>query len=164
MLSIRQFNVMLCATCCIVIAAAYYLQFTRNILPCFLCSIQRLTFVALAVSFLLSALQPPKHKGLWIYALINLLLVGIGLVTSVRQILLQNLPTGPDNMCMPSALNDFSVLNVLNKLSAHSCAEASPYFLGLGFSLWTLLFFSLLGLFVLIMPLMTAIPPKSWMR
>jgi len=157
MLSIRQLNLILFAICCLIIAAAYYLQFTQDATPCCLCVIQRLAFIAHATSFLCCALQRPKHKSLWIYILINLLLVGTGLVASGRQIWLQNQPTGQHNMCMPtlpSSISHPSLLNALSRLGPHQCAEVGPYFLGFSLSLWTFLFFSLLGAVVLIMPLL----------
>ena len=157
MLSMRQFNLLLFTVCCAVIATAYYLQFIQGALPCCLCVIQRLVLMAIATSFLLCALQKPKHIGLWVYTVLNALLVIIGLAASGRQVWLQNQPTGQQNMCMPtlpSALNHPSVLNALNNLGTHQCAEAGPYFLGLDLSLWTFLFFSLLGAVVLMMPLL----------
>lgn len=153
MLSIRQCNLILLTICCVCIAGAYYLQFFQNALPCCLCVIQRLAFIGLAISFLGCALQQPKHKGLWVYTLLNLLLVSIGLVASGRQIWLQSQPTGQHNMCvpvLPSAINHSSVVNALNNLGTHQCAEVGPYFLGLSLSLWTFVVFTLLAAVILV--------------
>lgn len=164
MLSIRRCNLILFTICCLVIAAAYYLQLAHGDLPCCLCVIQRLAFIVLAISFLFCALQQPKHKGLWVYTILNLFITAVGLTASGRQIWLQNRPLGQDNMCMPtlpSAINHPSVLKVLNSFGTHQCAEAGPYFLGLSLSLWTFLFFTALGVVILIMPLLFDKPQSN---
>lgn len=154
---LRRINLILFAISCFIIAVAYYLQLVHGDLPCCLCVIQRLAFIALATSFLCCALQRPKYKGLWIYTILNLFITAVGLTASGRQIWLQNRPLGQDNMCvptLPSAMNNPSILNVLNTLGTHQCAEAGPYFLGLSLSIWTFLFFTVLGIVILIMPLL----------
>ena len=157
MLSMRRYYVLLFTFCSFFIAGAYWFQFFQNTLPCCLCVIERLVLIFLALSFLACALQQPtyKSKGIWIYTLLNSVLVLMGLAASGRHLWLQNQPFGQGNKCipiLPSIMNHPWLVNIANSLGTHQCAEAGPYFLGFSLAVWVFLLFIILGVLIGITP------------
>lgn len=159
MLSVRRYCILLFTFCSFFIVVAYSFQLLQDTSPCSLCVIERFILIFLALGFLACALQRPNYKGIWAYALINSLLAAMGLAVSGRHLWLQSQPLSQDNQCiplLPSVINNPWVLNIVNSLGTHQCAEGGPYFLGLSLSLWAFLLFIILGVAVIILPFLDA--------
>lgn len=79
--------------CAAMIAFAYYLQFgPPNLHPCPLCIFERIAVAALGVVFLLAFSHHPRGWGRWIYAILILIVAGIGIYISARHVYIQMHP------------------------------------------------------------------------
>lgn len=148
--SSRQWFALGAAACAGLLGFAYYLQFARDLEPCPLCILQRLAFMALAVSFLIGALIGPGRIGTRIVAGLGLLFTALGAGVAGRQVWLQSLPADQVPTCGPGLdymIGNFPLLKTLSMILRGSgeCAENAWQFLGLGVAAWALLWFALLG-------------------
>ena len=74
-----------------VLGAAFYFQFADGELPCPLCMLQRVAFVALAIGPMLTIVSGPQARNYGLIILAGL----IGMLTSGRQVLLHIMPGDP---------------------------------------------------------------------
>jgi len=138
--------------------AALYLQYVLHEDPCPLCMIQRFVFIAMLVLFAIATLHNPKKLGTKIYAaLIGVFaLFGIGIAS--RHIWIQHLPPDEVPACGPGLdymLDNFPMSQVLKELMHGSgeCAHKGWSLLGLGIPEWSLLWYVLLGAWVVLIAL-----------
>lgn len=138
--------------CAGLLGYALYVQFHMLMLPCPLCILQRLAFVALGLVFLAGGLHAPRGRfGRAVYGLLALLAAGLGAGIAGRHVWLQSLPPGDVPLCTSMGL-DYMVevmgpTAALTKVLAGSgeCAKVDWTFLGLAMPAWTLVCFALLG-------------------
>lgn len=138
------------AICAGLLGFALYLQHVAGQDPCPLCILQRITFIALGLVFLVAALHGPGRTGAIVYAVIGGLLAATGAGIAARHVWLQSLPADQVPACGPGLaymIERFPLTRMLEKVLSGSgeCAEAGWKFLGLSIAGWSLVWFVLLG-------------------
>jgi len=142
----------------IVVGLVGYALFSQHLLgmeTCPLCVLQRLAFLAAGLVFLVAGLHSPSGSGARVYALVGLGAAGAGAAIAGRHIYLQNLPPDQVPACGPGLdyiLDAFPLLEALQLVFTGSgeCAEVVWSFLGLSTPGWALVWFVLLGGWVVI--------------
>jgi disulfide bond formation protein DsbB len=136
------------------ISYALYLQYYEYQIPCPLCIMQRVVYIALMVVFLIAALHGPRRTGACVYSslLVIISLTGAGVAT--RQVWLQHLPKDKVPECGPGLaymLDRFPLFDAFSKIFRGSgeCAEAGWKIVGLSIAEWSLVWFVLLGAFAI---------------
>jgi disulfide bond formation protein DsbB len=129
-----------------------YLQVFQNILPCPLCSLQRITFIILAVLFLLAACFYKKVWARIFFGFATGLFSIVGILLAGRQVYLQHFPHGSSNECGASLqymMQVFSWNELIGKILEGSadCAKVEWELLHLDMAEWALIWF-ILFLFV----------------
>jgi protein dithiol:quinone oxidoreductase len=145
----------------VLFGAALYLQYVLHQDPCPLCMVQRLIFIAMGVLFLVAMLHNPKRTGSRVYAVLIGLFALLGVGVASRHIWIQHLPADQVPACGPGLdymLDNFPMSDVLKELMHGSgeCAEKGWTFLTLGIPEWSLIWYVLLGIWVV----MIAIKPS----
>ena len=138
------------AICAGLLGFGLYLQYAGGQDPCPLCILQRITFIALGLVFLVAAVHGPGKIGAIVYAVFGGLLAATGAGIAARHVWLQNLPADQVPACGPGLaymIERFPLMRMLEKVLAGSgeCAEAGWKFLGLSIAGWSLVWFVLLG-------------------
>lgn len=142
------------AICAGLLGFAFYLQYFEDQNPCPLCMVQRVAFYALALVFLLGAIQGPKLQGVRIYGLVAFVMAALGAAVAARHVWLQNIPADQVPACGPGLeymLKRFPFADVVSKvlMGSGECAEAAWKFLGLTIAGWSLFWLTALGVFAL---------------
>ena len=132
--------------CAGLMAWAFYLQYGEGLDPCPLCMLQRVVVVAIGLVFLVGAFHEPGRVGAWMYALILLLLSGIGAALATRHVWLQSLPKDQVPACgmgLSYMLESMPFFDAMRRVLEGSgeCADKAWVFLGLSVAGWTLAFF-----------------------
>lgn len=136
------------------LSIAYYLQISLELKPCFLCILQRISCVFIALGSIINIIKPYKSKTK-IFGL-GFIYFGIasGLISSIWHMYIQLNPI-KTFICGPS--EDFIIKNngffeALPKLfkSTGQCQDIDWQFLGLSIPMMSILLFSLLLVLVLI--------------
>lgn len=145
-MSLRLIFVLGIAVCAGLLGAALVLQYVEGMEPCPLCILQRVVLIALALLFVLGALQNPGALGQRVYAGTTLLLGLIGAALAGRHLWLQNLPPEQVPACGPGLdyiLETFPAGKALTLILRGSgeCAEVAWTFMGLSIPGWTLVAF-----------------------
>jgi len=139
--------------CAGMIGFALYLQHVRGQDPCPLCILQRVTWLALGGIFLIAAVHGPARAGAMVYGGVLFVAAGIGMGIAGRHVWLQHLPKDQVPACGPDLdfmLRQFPLSETLQKVLSGSgeCAETGWTFLGLSIAGWSLLWFVLIGAFI----------------
>ena len=139
--------------CASLIGFGLYLQYIEQQDPCPLCIFQRVAFISLGVVFLLGAVHGPGRRGAMVYASLGGLAALTGVALAGRHVWLQHLPADKVPACGPGLsymMDRYPVMRMLEKVLTGSgeCAEAGWKFLGLTIAGWSLLWFILLGVFI----------------
>jgi disulfide bond formation protein DsbB len=147
-------------------AYALYSQHFLGLEPCPLCIFQRVAVISLGVLFLIAAIHSAGRVGRWIYAALLLSVSLAGSAVSARHVWLQNLPPDQVPSCGPGLdfmLDTFPFTEVLNMVLSGSgeCAEISWSFLGLSMPAWTLIGLLGLGIFGVVVNLLSSPRPKA---
>lgn len=127
-----------------------YLQFYQGILPCPLCSLQRIAFVFIAVFSLIAAITYRfRWCRLWLNSL-SFIVALFGIAFAGRQIWLQHFPPATNGECSPSLQYMIQVLpmnELIQKIFTGSaeCVAISWKFLNLGLAEWAIIWFVLLS-------------------
>lgn len=122
-----------------------YLQHVKGLEPCPLCILQRIAFIALAVTFLVAALHNPRRKGAVFYYVAQFIFAAAGAIVAGRQVWLQTFPSptascGADLSYMMETLPSDKLLGAIFR-GTGDCSEVVWRFLGLSIPAWALLFF-----------------------
>jgi len=125
---------------------ALYLQYVEMLEPCPLCVFQRICVIAMGVVFLIAAVHNPRRRSAMVYAILQLLIGGTGVVLAARHVWLQSLPKDQVPACgmgLNYMLDTLPFTDVLRKVFQGSgeCAEKGWEFLHLSIPGWTLVFF-----------------------
>lgn len=123
-----------------------YLQVYKNILPCPLCTLQRITFIILAVIFLMEACF---YRRLWLrifFSIMTAFFSLIGILLAGRQVWLQHFPNHASNECGASLqymMQVFSWNELIGKIleGTADCTKVEWEFLHLDMAEWALLWF-----------------------
>jgi len=139
--------------CAALLAYGLYLQHVDGQDPCPLCIFQRVAFMALGAVFLAAAIHGPGRTGAIVYAVFGGIAAASGAGLAARHVWLQSLPADQVPACGPGLaymLEQFPLMRMLQSVLSGSgeCAEAHWRFLGLTIAGWSLLWFVLLGVFV----------------
>lgn len=129
-----------------ILSTSLYLQFFDNIMPCPLCSLQRLAFSLLGITFLLGAFLSAKKAARWTVNSLAGLFSLAGIFFSARQIWLQHYPSSSGNECGVSLQYMMQVLpmnEVIRKVFEGSaeCSQLGWKFLSLTMAEWALAWF-----------------------
>ena len=132
--------------CAALIGYALYAQYVQGLEPCPLCVFQRVAVIGCGIVFMIAAVHGPGRKGAWAYALLTLVVAGIGAAVAIRHLWLQSLPASEVPACGPGLnymIETLPFTDVLAKVFQGSgeCATVDWRFLGLSLPGWTLVFF-----------------------
>ncbi|WP_290649059.1 disulfide bond formation protein B [Aquisalimonas sp.] len=141
------------AACVAILAGAYGLEWIVGMEPCPLCIVQRLVFVALAVTFLLGYVHAASGWGRFVHGGLVAGLAALGAAVASRHLWLQSLPPEEVPACGPGLdymLGAFPLTETVSMLLAGSgeCAEVHTI-MGVTLPAWTLAGYILLGLWAL---------------
>ena len=143
------------AVCAALLGFGYYLQYARGLEPCPLCMVQRGFFYALMAIFLAGAIHAPRRVGSAVYSSLAVLFALGGAATAGRQVWLQHLPKDKVPACGPDLffmLENLPLARTLEKLfyGSGECAVVDWRFLGLSIAGWSLVWFSALGIYAVV--------------
>ncbi len=135
-----------------------YLEHAVGLLPCPLCIVQRIAFIAIMVVALVALLHAPRNFLGYVYSALIAVIAAAGGAIAGRQIWLQHLPEDQIPECGPGLeymLETFPLAEALPMILSGSgeCAEVQWRFLGLSIPEWSFLWFVIfcvagVGLFV----------------
>lgn len=143
------------AICAGLIGYAMYTQLYGGLLPCPLCIFQRIAFAALGLVFLVGGLHAPRGAGgRRAYGVAGILAAGIGGAIAGRHVWLTHLPADQVPACGPGLdfmLDAMPLAGVIRQVLTGSgeCANVDWTLFGLSMPAWSLLWFVLLGLWLL---------------
>jgi disulfide bond formation protein DsbB len=142
--------------CLALIATALYFQHVMGLEPCPLCIFQRIFVAALGVVMLMAAIHNPGNLGRRVYGGLILVVSALGAGVAGRQVWLQSLPADQVPACGPGLeyiLETFPLMDALKLVFEGSgeCAEIQWTFLGLSIPGWTLIMFTALAVFGLLL-------------
>lgn len=137
--------------CAGLIAYALYVEYVDYLLPCNLCILQRVVYIAIGLLFLVATPKPTLYWGRKIIAALALIAAAIGIAISGRHVWMQGLPPEQVPDCGPSLqmMMDSSPLwEVLKTVLSGSgnCADIQWQLFGMSMPTWSLLMF--IGLFI----------------
>ncbi len=132
--------------CSGLIAYAFYMQYVMGLEPCPLCQFQRACVIGMGLVFLVAGYHNPGRVGATVYALLQLVIGGVGIAFATRQVWLQSLPKDQVPSCgmgLSYMMESLPFTEVLRKVFEGSgeCAEKGWEFLNLSIAGWTLVFF-----------------------
>jgi disulfide bond formation protein DsbB len=125
---------------------ALYLQYGLDLDPCPLCIFQRVAVIATGVIFLVAAVHNPRRGGAAVYALLTLIVAGIGATLAAWHVWIQAQPKGSVAACgmgLNYMLQTLPFTEVISRVLKGSgeCAEQGWLFMGLAIPSWTFVFF-----------------------
>ncbi|MDP1671931.1 MAG: disulfide bond formation protein B [Burkholderiales bacterium] len=141
------------AICAGLLGFGLYLQHVDGQDPCPLCIFQRVAFIALGAVYLVAAIHGPGRTGAVVYAVLGAICAATGAGLAARHVWLQSLPADQVPACGPGLaymMEQFPLMRMLQSVLSGSgeCAEADWRFLGLTIAGWSLLWFIVLGVYV----------------
>ncbi len=147
----RIWNFLVVVCCAALLGFALYNQYVDYLDPCPLCVFQRLIFLWMGAFALLAAIHNPGRTGQRIYAWLSVSGAILGAMIAGRHIWLQSLPADEVPECGPGLnymLDNFPLTEVLASVlrGSGSCAEVIWSFMGMSMPMWTLIWYTGLGL------------------
>jgi protein dithiol:quinone oxidoreductase len=133
---------------CTLLLTSVYLQLFAGIMPCPLCTLQRLSFALLGMLFLIGIFLHAKRFGLLLINSLATCISVLGIFLAGRQIWLQHFPAANGTECGVSLQYMMQVLplnQVVQKIFEGSaeCSQRGWEFLHLNMAEWALLWFAL---------------------
>jgi len=135
-----------------VLGASFYLQYTAALEPCPLCLMQRgMTALIFCFAFFGMFSSKPFRRRMMIGLLVFFACAGA--FFALRQLWLQSLPVTDTGMCLPGIemlihkLPWHEVLHAFVWGGSTGCGEITWTFIGFSMAAWSLLYFSLIGIF-----------------
>jgi len=137
--------------CAGLILTALYMQEVMDLVPCYLCIVQRVFVIVAGVFALIAGLHNPGPTGARIYSVLCLATALGGGGFSSRQLWLQSLPASQVPACGPPAdylFDAFPLSEALPMLlkGDGNCAEIQWTLFGLSIPAWTLMAFTAIAL------------------
>lgn len=134
-------------TICALLSTSVYLQIFQGIIPCPLCTLQRLSFALIGILFLIGTLLHRKRLGRIFINSLSLLTAGLGLFFSGRQIWLQHFPSADNSECGVSIqymMQAFPLQEVIAKIFTGSaeCTQRGFEFLYMNMAEWAFVWFA----------------------
>lgn len=134
-----------------ILGMGFYLEYFDGIVPCPLCTLQRMCFGALGILFLLGIFLHRRRLATVIINLLSILFSIAGVLLSGRQIWIQYYPSAENGECGVSLQYMLQVLplqDVANKIFSGSaeCTQRGWELLGMNIPEWSLVFFIAFGL------------------
>jgi disulfide bond formation protein DsbB len=150
----RAWYIFVVFCCASLMGFALYNQYVDYLDPCPLCVFQRLVFIWMGAFALLAVIHNPGKTGLRIYAWLVALGAILGASIAGRHIWLQSLPADEVPECGPGLnymLDNFPLTEVLASVlrGSGSCAEVIWSFMGMSMPMWTMFWYTGLGLITL---------------
>lgn len=142
------------AICAALIGFAVFSQLQWGLEPCPLCIFQRIAFAALGVLLLLGGLHAPRSRaGRGAYGVLGFVAAAIGAGIAGRHVWIQLFPPeipacGPPLDFLRQTLSTTSLIRKV-LTGTGDCGNVDWTFLGLSMPAWSLLWFVLLGAWVL---------------
>lgn len=142
--------------CLALIAVALYFQHVLGLEPCPLCIFQRIFVMTLGAVMLVAAIHNPRYIGRRVYGGMILVTAGLGAGVAGRHVWLQSLPPDQVPACGPGLdylLDAFPLMDALKLVFEGSgeCAEVQWTFLSLSIPAWTLMMFTAMSIFGLLL-------------
>lgn len=131
----------------LLISNGYWLEIYKGIQPCPLCSLQRMTYIALLALFLLGAFIQSKRSGLhFLIASLASIFSALGIWLAGRQVWLQSQPFDKNADCGVSLQYLLKMLPLDKALQkaingTAECSRVEWSFLHLSLASWSLIFF-----------------------
>jgi protein dithiol:quinone oxidoreductase len=131
---------------CALLTASLYFQFFEGMVPCPLCTLQRLSFLSLGIFFSFGIVFAAKRFASTLIAIFCILFSLLGIFLSGRQIWLQHLPHNLNTECGVSLQYMLKVLSfneVFQKIfnGSAECSQDGFSFLSLNMAEWSLIWF-----------------------
>lgn len=131
-----------------ILATGFYLEYVEGIMPCPLCTLQRICFGVCGVLFLIGLLAYRSRIAIFFINLFSVLFAGSGLILAGRQIWIQanpSLATGECGVSLNYMLNVLPLSDVIQRIFSGSteCSQRGWEFLRLNIPEWSVIFFSL---------------------
>lgn len=125
---------------------ALWLQYGLGLEPCPLCAFQRIAVISTGVVFLLAAIHNPGRVGAIAYAVLTLIVSGVGAGLAAWHVWIQGQPKGAVSACgmgLNYMLETMPLTEVIGRVLKGSgeCAEQGWLFMGLAIPSWTFVFF-----------------------
>lgn len=151
----RLFYLALFVVCLSLLGFGLYLEHAQGIEPCPLCAFQRMCYIAITIIALASAIHNPNCWMRYIYSGFTLVASLIGVGIAGRQVWLQHLPPELVPECGPGLeymMEVFPFADAMKMILSGSgeCAEVHWTFLSFSIAEWSLLCFSLIVIFTLL--------------
>ncbi len=152
--------------CAALMAYALYAEYVLFLMPCPLCTFQRLGVIVLGVVFLIAAIHNPAGWGRRAYAGLVTLAAAAAAGVAGYHVWMQGLPEDEVPACGPGLsymMETLPLFDVIKQVFAGSgsCATISWEFLGLSMPTWVLVNVALLGALGLWANLKPAFPRSS---
>lgn len=134
-----------------ILVTGFYLEYAEGIMPCPLCTLQRICFGLCGALFFIGILAYRSRIAVFFINLFSILFAGAGLLLAGRQIWIQanpSLATGDCGVSLNYMLSALPLSDVMQKVFSGSteCSQRGWEFLRLNIPEWSILFF---GLFLL---------------
>jgi disulfide bond formation protein DsbB len=147
-MSQRQAYILSFLTIAIILGTGVYLEYFQGIMPCPLCTLQRICFGACGIFFLLGIFLYRKACSTMVINVATILISFTGMLLAGRQIWIQYFPSADTSSCGVSINYMLSVLpwqDVASRIFSGSteCSQRGWELLGLNIPEWSILFFAL---------------------
>lgn len=146
-MSTRSLYLLALITIGFLLLTSLYLQFFVGILPCPLCTLQRIAFGTLGILFLIGIIADSKRWACLLVNFLSALVSALGIVLAGRQLWLQHFPTteGECGVSIQYMLQVLPFNEVVEKIFAGSaeCSQSTWEFMHLNMPAWALLWFIL---------------------
>jgi len=145
--------------CAGLLGYAIYLQLALGLEPCPLCIFQRLAFAALGLLFLIGGLHAPSDRPSRItHGVLAAIAAMVGIGIAARHVYVQMLPPEMGSTCGPplsflsETMGPFEVFRTV-LTGTGNCGNIDWTFLGLTMPMWSLVWFTLLAGWALLVSL-----------
>jgi len=131
-----------------ILGTGFYLEYELGIMPCPLCTLQRMCFGITGILFLAGVLLYRRHFAVATINFLTMLFSAAGLFLAARQMWIQAYPSSSGSDCGVSLqfmLGAFPLTDVIQKIFSGSaeCTQRGWEFLHLNIPEWSLLFFAI---------------------
>ena len=137
--------------CVAAMGIALYFELAMHLNPCALCIFERVVVICSGLVFLVALLHNPKSWGVRVYAILEILILAVGILLTGRQVWLQSLPPDKVPACGPGLnylIQTFPIQKVIAVVfqGTGDCADKAWILWGVSLAGWTGIFFMVLFL------------------